>query len=107
MGVSRVVTTLPPDPAEKTLPVLDRCAAIIRAGSRILHGGLPASSKSLRVGLWVGMHGYDITYCKHWIKSFVLAEGDGFELSLKIRPEENCGFRGPANSTIVPQTGAK
>jgi len=30
MGVSRVVTTLPPDPAEKTLPVLDRCAALIR-----------------------------------------------------------------------------
>src|ERR1700736_2473621 len=34
-------------------------------------------------------------------------EGDGFDLSVKIRPEENCGFRGLAISTIVPQTGAK
>src|SRR6516162_230087 len=30
MGVSRVVTTLPPEPAEKTLPVLDRWAKLIR-----------------------------------------------------------------------------
>ena len=30
MGVSRVVTTLPPEPAEKTLPVLDRWAELIR-----------------------------------------------------------------------------
>ena len=30
MGVERVVTTLPPEPAEKTLPVLDRCAELIR-----------------------------------------------------------------------------
>jgi len=34
-------------------------------------------------------------------------EGDGFELSVKIRPEENCGFPGLAISAIVPQTGAK
>jgi hypothetical protein len=34
-------------------------------------------------------------------------EGDGFELSLKIRPQENCGFRSLAISTIVPQPGAK
>jgi hypothetical protein len=34
-------------------------------------------------------------------------EGDGFELSVKIRPEENCGFPGLAIRTIVPQTGAK
>jgi hypothetical protein len=30
MGVERVVTTLPPEPADKTLPVLDRWAALIR-----------------------------------------------------------------------------
>jgi hypothetical protein len=30
MGVARVVTTLPPEPAEKTLPVLDRWADLIR-----------------------------------------------------------------------------
>jgi hypothetical protein len=34
-------------------------------------------------------------------------EGDGFELSLEIRPQENCGFRGFAISTIVPQTRTK
>jgi hypothetical protein len=34
-------------------------------------------------------------------------EGDGFELSLKIQPKENCGFSGLAISGIVPQTGAK
>jgi hypothetical protein len=34
-------------------------------------------------------------------------EEDGFDLSVKIRPEENCGFPGLAISTIVPQTGAK
>jgi hypothetical protein len=30
MGVERVVTTLPPEPAEKTLPVLDRWVELIR-----------------------------------------------------------------------------
>jgi probable F420-dependent oxidoreductase len=30
MGVARVVTTLPPEPADKTLPVLDRWAELIR-----------------------------------------------------------------------------
>jgi hypothetical protein len=30
MGVERVVTILPPEPAHKTLPVLDRWAALIR-----------------------------------------------------------------------------
>ena len=30
MSVTRVVTTLPPDPADKTLPVLDRWAELIR-----------------------------------------------------------------------------
>jgi probable F420-dependent oxidoreductase len=30
MGIERVVTTLPPEPAEKTLPALDRWAAFIR-----------------------------------------------------------------------------
>jgi hypothetical protein len=30
MGVVRVVTTLPPEPADKTLPVLDRWAELIR-----------------------------------------------------------------------------
>jgi hypothetical protein len=30
MRVERVVTTLPPEPAEKTLPVLDRWAELIR-----------------------------------------------------------------------------
>ena len=30
MGVERVVTTLAPEPADKTLPVLDRWAALIR-----------------------------------------------------------------------------
>ena len=30
MGVDRVVTTLPPEPAAKTLPVLDRWAELIR-----------------------------------------------------------------------------
>jgi len=30
MGVTRVVTTLPPEPAAKTLPVLDRWAELIR-----------------------------------------------------------------------------
>ena len=30
MGVTRVVTTLPPEPADKTLPVLDRWAELIR-----------------------------------------------------------------------------
>jgi hypothetical protein len=30
MGVARVVTTLPPEPAEKTLPVLDCWAELIR-----------------------------------------------------------------------------
>ena len=34
-------------------------------------------------------------------------EGDGFDLSVKIRPEENCGFPGLAIRAIVPQTGAK
>jgi hypothetical protein len=34
-------------------------------------------------------------------------EGDGFELSLKIQPKENCGFPGLAIRTIVPQTEAK
>ena len=29
MGVARIVTTLPPEPAEKTLPVLDRWAELI------------------------------------------------------------------------------
>jgi hypothetical protein len=29
MGVARVVTTLPPEPADKTLPVLDRWAELI------------------------------------------------------------------------------
>jgi hypothetical protein len=44
-----------------------------------------------------------------------LLEGDGFELSVKIRPEENCGFPGPRhqdNSTpnrgeIVSKKGAR
>lgn len=31
----------------------------------------------------------------------------GFELSLKIRLKENCGFRGLAINAIVPQTQAK
>jgi hypothetical protein len=31
MGVERVVITLPPEPAAKTLPALDRCAALIRS----------------------------------------------------------------------------
>jgi len=30
MGGARVVTTLPPEPAEKTSPVLDRWAELIR-----------------------------------------------------------------------------
>jgi hypothetical protein len=30
MGVARVVTTLPPELAEKTLPVLDRWGELIR-----------------------------------------------------------------------------
>jgi hypothetical protein len=30
MGVARIVTTLPPNPAEKTLLVLDRWAELIR-----------------------------------------------------------------------------
>ena len=30
MGVARLVTTLPPEPAERTLPVLDRWAELIR-----------------------------------------------------------------------------
>jgi hypothetical protein len=30
MGVARLVTTLPPEPAAKTLPVLDRWAELIR-----------------------------------------------------------------------------
>ncbi len=30
MGIARVVTTLPPEPADKTLPVLDRWADLIR-----------------------------------------------------------------------------
>ncbi len=30
MGVERVVTTLPPEPVGKTLPVLDRWAELIR-----------------------------------------------------------------------------
>jgi hypothetical protein len=30
MGVARVVTTLPLEPADKTLPVLDRWAELIR-----------------------------------------------------------------------------
>jgi hypothetical protein len=30
MGVARVVTTLPPQPADQTLPVLDRWAELIR-----------------------------------------------------------------------------
>ncbi|HWZ68981.1 MAG TPA: hypothetical protein VNW89_14215 [Stellaceae bacterium] len=30
MGVARVVTTLPPEPADKTLPALDRWAELIR-----------------------------------------------------------------------------
>jgi hypothetical protein len=34
-------------------------------------------------------------------------KGERFDLSVKIRPEENCGFPGLAISTIVPQTGAK
>ena len=36
-----------------------------------------------------------------------LLEGDGFDLSVKIRPEENCGFPGLAISAIVPQPRAK
>ena len=36
-----------------------------------------------------------------------LLEGDGFELSLKIQPEENYAFPGLAIRTIVPQTVAK
>jgi hypothetical protein len=31
MRVERVVTTLPPEPADKTLPVLDRWAKLIRS----------------------------------------------------------------------------
>ena len=31
MGVERVVTTLPPEPADKTLPALDRWAKLIRS----------------------------------------------------------------------------
>jgi hypothetical protein len=34
-------------------------------------------------------------------------EGDGFELPLEIRTEENCGFPGLAIGVIVPQTRAK
>ena len=34
-------------------------------------------------------------------------EGNGFDLSLKIQPKDNCGFPGLAIRTIVPQTGAK
>jgi hypothetical protein len=34
-------------------------------------------------------------------------ERNGFELSLKIQPKENCGFSDLAISGIVPQTGAK
>jgi len=34
-------------------------------------------------------------------------EGVGFELSPRIRPEENCDVLGLAISAIVPQTGAK
>jgi hypothetical protein len=34
-------------------------------------------------------------------------EGDGFELSLGIRPEENCGFPGLAIRAIVPHTRRK
>ena len=30
MGVARVVTTLPPQPADETLPVLDRWSELIR-----------------------------------------------------------------------------
>jgi hypothetical protein len=30
MGIERVVTTLPPEPADKTLPVLDHWAELIR-----------------------------------------------------------------------------
>jgi len=30
MGVARIVTTLPPEPGETTLPVLDRWAELIR-----------------------------------------------------------------------------
>jgi hypothetical protein len=30
MGIDRVVTTLPPEPADKTLPVLDHWAEVIR-----------------------------------------------------------------------------
>jgi hypothetical protein len=36
-----------------------------------------------------------------------LVEGRGFELSVGIRPEENCGFPSLAISTIVSQTGGK
>jgi hypothetical protein len=32
-------------------------------------------------------------------------EGEGFELSVGMRPEENCGFPGLAISVIVPKPG--
>jgi hypothetical protein len=34
-------------------------------------------------------------------------EGDGFELSVKIRPEENCGFPGPRNRRNSTPSRAK
>jgi hypothetical protein len=34
MGVARVVTTLPPEPAERTLPVLDRWGELTEASTR-------------------------------------------------------------------------
>jgi len=70
-AVARIVTTLPPNPAEKTLLVLDRRAELTsrvnagntKAASTILHGDLPASTKSPRVHLWVKADRYSINNC--------------------------------------------
>jgi len=53
------------------------------------------------------VRGFSLTAAGFTAETDWLLEGDGFELSLKIQPEENCGFSGLAISGIVPQTGAK
>ena len=58
-------------------------------------------------GSQTAVRGSSSTALKFCAETYSPLEGDGFELSVKIRPEENCGFPGPAISAIVPQTGAK
>ena len=74
----------------------------LRCAARVTFAGSPRNTTELPGG--------DLRLMKVGSTKFAAdspLEGDGFELSLKIRPKENCGFRGLAINAIVPQTQAK